>query len=255
MSVMAIVKEVSEVVHRIRVKLYPSHLPGTEGMYIARTSNEKALTVEDVCAALKNRAGYSGNYSTLVENVKAYFDEAAYQLCDGYAVNTGYYSLYPNIGGTFASPHDTFDRGEHPLTFRLRIGLRFRRLANAVNIAVEGLGSRFGFVSRFTDKKSKTANLIVTVGGIFVISGKRIKVDGDNEECGVYFEAVGEGGTRIKVAEDLAENLPTKIIGVVPPLSTSNEYRVVIVTQFSGSGGRFLKMPRTIISNFELTAE
>jgi hypothetical protein len=255
MSVMSIVKEVNEVVHRVRVKLYPSHLPAVKGLYIARTSNEKALRVEDVCAALKNRAGFTGDYSTLVENVKAYFDEAAYQLCDGYAVNTGYFSLYPNIGGTFKSLHDTFDREEHPLTFRLRIGSRFRRLAKAVNIAVEGLGSRFGSVSQFIDKSSKAENSIITGGGIFIISGKRIKVAGDNEKCGVYFETVGEGNTRIKVPEDFIENVPTKIIGIVPELLPAKSYRVVVVTQFSGSSNAFLKKPRTIVSDFELTAE
>jgi len=255
MSVMSIVKEVNEVVHRVRVKLYPSHLPATEGKYVARTSNEKALTVEDVCAALKNRAGFTGSYPTLVENVKAFFDEMAYQLCDGYAVNTGYFSLYPNIGGVFESPDDTFSREEHPLTFRLRIGAKFRRLAKAVNIAIVGLGSRIGVVSKFTDRRSKTVNKEVTGNGVFIISGKRIKVAGDKEDCGIYFELVGEPGVRIKVKDDLIENSPTKVIGIVPVLLAPKSYRVVIVTQFNGSGSNFLKNPRTIISNFELAAE
>jgi len=254
MSVMSIVKEVNEVVHRVRVKLYQSHLPGTEGKYVARTSNEKALTVEDVCAALKNRTGFTGDYTTLVENVKAYFDEAAYQLCDGYAVNTGYFSLFPNIGGLFISPDDTFKRDEHPLTFRLRIGGKLGRLARAVNIAVDGIGGRLGSISRFTDKKSKTVNKELTGSGIFVISGKRIKVVGDNEECGVYFEAVGSGA-RIKVREEFIENSTVKIIGTVPVLLAPESYRVVVVTQFNGSANTFLKKPRTITSRFELAAE
>jgi len=255
MSVMSIVKEVNEVVHRVRVKLYPSYLPEAEGAYIARTSNEKALTVEDVCAALKNRAGFSGSYSTLVENVKAFFDEAAYQLCDGYAVNTGYFSLFPNIGGLFKSPEDSFSREEHPLTFRLRTSAKLRRLAQTVNIAVEGLGGKLGSISKFTDKRSKTVNGEITGGGVFVISGKRLKVAGEHEDCGVYFEMAGEPGSRIKVREDLAENSSSKLIGVVPMLIAPNPYRVVIVTQFNGSNSLFLKKPRTITSTFQLTAE
>ena len=92
---MAIINNVTEVLHRIRVKLYHNYLPNIEGAYIARTDSEASLTVEQVCAALKNRGGFSGDYEDLVENVKQFFDEAAYQLCDGFSVNTGYYSVHP----------------------------------------------------------------------------------------------------------------------------------------------------------------
>ena len=84
---MAIINDVNEVLHRIRVKLYPNYLPNVEGIYIARTNNEASLTIEQVCAALKNRGGFTGNYEDLTENIRQFFDEAAYQLCDGFAVN------------------------------------------------------------------------------------------------------------------------------------------------------------------------
>jgi hypothetical protein len=63
---MAIINNVNEVLHRIRVKLYPNSLPHVEGAYIARTDNEVSLTVEEVCAALKNRGGFTGNYEDLL---------------------------------------------------------------------------------------------------------------------------------------------------------------------------------------------
>jgi len=37
---MAIINDVNEVLHRIRVKLYPNYLPNVEGQYIARTNSE-----------------------------------------------------------------------------------------------------------------------------------------------------------------------------------------------------------------------
>jgi hypothetical protein len=98
---MAIINNVNEVLHRIRVKLYQSYLPGVQGAYVARTDNEAILSIKEVCAALKNRGGFTGNYDDLVDHVKQYFSEAAYQLCDGFGVSTGYYSLHPNVGGTF----------------------------------------------------------------------------------------------------------------------------------------------------------
>jgi hypothetical protein len=49
------------------------------------------LSIEAVCAALKNRGGFTGNYDDLVKHVKQFFDAAAYQLCDGFAESRGAY--------------------------------------------------------------------------------------------------------------------------------------------------------------------
>ena len=75
------IKKVKDVWHHIRVKLYPNYLKNVEGAYIARTNNDASLSIEQVCAALKNRGGFTGNYEDLVDYVRKYYDEAAYQLC------------------------------------------------------------------------------------------------------------------------------------------------------------------------------
>jgi hypothetical protein len=48
--IMAIINNVTEVLHRLRVKLYPNYLPNVEGAYIARTDSEASLNIEQVCA-------------------------------------------------------------------------------------------------------------------------------------------------------------------------------------------------------------
>jgi hypothetical protein len=101
---MAIINNVTEVLHRIRAKLYPNYLQGVEGAYVARAGAEAPLTIEDVCAALKNRGGFTGSYDDLIEHVEQFFDEAAYQLADGFSVQNRYYSIHPKIGGTFNRP-------------------------------------------------------------------------------------------------------------------------------------------------------
>jgi hypothetical protein len=118
---MAIINTVTEVLHRIRVKLYPSYLPRVEGAYIARADSEATLTVEQVCAALKNRSGFTGNYADLVEHVIQFLDEVVYQLCDGFAVNLKYFVMYPNAGGIFDVVVEGHDTHKHPVTFRFRV--------------------------------------------------------------------------------------------------------------------------------------
>ena len=85
---MNITSNVGSVLHRIRVKLYPNYLPGVKGAYIARTDDEASLNIDQVCAAMKERGGFTGQYEDLVKFVKQFFDEAAYQLCDGLGVKS-----------------------------------------------------------------------------------------------------------------------------------------------------------------------
>jgi hypothetical protein len=98
---MGITEDVSYLLHRIRVRLHRNYLNGVQGKYVARTVNEKVLSIEDVCNALRTRGGFRGRYEDLLFNLCEYYEEMAYQLADGYAINNGYYSIYPNIGGTF----------------------------------------------------------------------------------------------------------------------------------------------------------
>jgi hypothetical protein len=249
---MAIINNVDEVLHRIRVKLYPNYLPKVEGAYIARTDNEAALSIEQVCAALKNRGGFTGNYDDLVDHVKQFFDESAYQLCDGFAVNTGYYSIHPNVGGTFDKVTEERRDAKHPISFRFRTRAPLRALAEHIEVEVEGLAEVNGYIDEVIDVSAEAVNETLTPGGMFAISGHKIKITGDNAAVGVYFVFTANPDQRYKVSGNLAENTSVKLIGVIPPELATGIYQVEIVTQFSG-GSNLLKEPRTITFNSPLT--
>jgi hypothetical protein len=67
----------------------------------------------------------------------------------------------------------------------------------------------------------------------------------------VYFERQG-GPVKLKVTS-LAENPPSKLIGLIPA-GPSGAYKVAVKTQASG-GSSLLKEPRTIESEFTLTRQ
>jgi hypothetical protein len=248
---MAIINDVNEVLHRIRVKLYPNYLHNVEGAYLARTDNEASLSIEEVCAALKNRGGFTGNYDDLVEHVKQFLDETAYQLCDGFAVNTGYYSLHPNVGGTFDKVNEGHDAEKHPVTFRFRTRAPLRSLAEHIEIQVEGLADVSGYIDEFIDVTTDAIDEALTPGGQFSISGSKIKIAGDNADVGVYFVSAADASQRVKVSGNLAENTASKVIGMVPAL-TAGTYKLEVVTQHA-SGGTLLKEPRASEGAFTLT--
>ena len=53
-AAMSVVNNADDIFHRIRVKLRHNYLPSLEGSYVARTKNEAALSIENVCASMKN---------------------------------------------------------------------------------------------------------------------------------------------------------------------------------------------------------
>jgi len=249
------IKQIDDVLHTIKVRLYRANLPRAKGAFYARPVNEAVLSVEDVAAALKSRGRFTGNYRELVQHVREFFLEMAYQLCDGYAVNTGWFLVQPVIGGLFNSANGEFDPGKHAADFRYRTGARLRRLARNIVIKIEGEADTSGCIDLFTDVESGLENQTVTPGGFFRIEGLKIKVAGvegaadPGPECGVWFvKDAGAPPQRYKVTRALAENTRAKVIGMVPALP-AGDYGIEIVTCFAG-GGKRLKSPKTVKSGF-----
>jgi hypothetical protein len=243
----------TEVLHRVRVKLHPNYLPKVEGAYIARTDSEASLTIEEVCAAGKSRGGFTASYDDIVEHVHQFFGEAAYQLCDGFAVNMGYFSVHPNVGGTFDKATEGHDTGKHPVTFRFRTRAPLRALAERIIVEVEGLADIAGYIDEFIDVSTEAVNETLTPGGQFSVSGHKIKVAGDSPDIGIYFASAADPSVRVKAAGHLAENAPHRLIGIIPASLAPGAYTLEVVTQYS-SGQTFLKEPRTLTFAGELTA-
>jgi len=247
---MSRVDPVVEVIHRIRVKLYPGYLPGIKGAYIAKTDPEAVLGIEEVCTYLLNRGGYTGSYEDLVRCVRQFFDELVYQLCNGFAVNTGYFSIHPSVGGVFHSDKDGWNPKEHPVSFTFRIKGKLRRAVELVSVEIEGIEDGAGYIDEFHDVDEDSKNAFYAPGNMVVITGDKIKVAGKDPACGVFLVPVDDPSKAVKL-ENLAANTPTKII--VRALRTGYRHnRIEIRTGYTGSGTIFLKELRTITSDFIL---
>jgi hypothetical protein len=218
-------------------------------VYIARTDDEASRNVEQICSEMKNRGGFTGNYDDLVGNVKQFFDEAAYQLCDGYSVNTGYYSLHPRVGGTFDAIREGIDEKKHPVTFSFRTRNPLRELAQRIEIFVEGVADVQGYIDEVLDVTTGAVNETLTPGGMVVITGSRIKVVGDKPGIGIALNGSRAGGTPYnqQFSDKYAENDPSKVIAVLPPTIPEGQFAIKITTQYT-QGGTLLKEPRVVSS-------
>ena len=249
---MAIINNINEKLHRMKVKLYPTCLPKLQGRYIARTNSEASLNIEELCTYLNNRGGFADNYENLLQHVRQFFDEAAYQLCNGFSVNLGYFTIHPNIGGTFDANADGNDLRKHRISFRFHELAPLRRLTEHIIVEIEGIYDGTGWIEEFIDIDGDLAGNEFSPGNQFCITGQKIKVAGDDESCGVFFVPVDDPSKAVKVKR-LAENNPTKIIGRAP-CTGHNRNWLEIRTQFNGSSGSFLKKLRVIKSDFILEA-
>ena len=210
------------------------------------------FSMEDVCKILKTRGGFSGNYEDLIDHVRQYYNEVAYQLCDGYTVNNGFYSVHPNIGGTFDGVNEAHDHQKHPISFHFSVRPKLRELTKHIDVNVDGIADTNGYIDTFSDSEGDCVNDLYTPGHMFIIHGHKIKLAGDDPSVGVYFIPEDDPSKAVK-ATRIGENNPSKITGIAP--CTASQYnRIEIRTQFSGATDKLLKTVRRITSTFIVEA-
>ncbi|MDR0314104.1 MAG: DUF4469 domain-containing protein [Treponema sp.] len=247
---MSIINTVKTELHKIRIRLHPSNLPGAEGTWFARVNNEAILSIEEIAASLKDRGGFTGSYNDLVNHVRQFLDEMAYQLCNGYAVNTGYFSIHPNVGGVFKSQHEEPNPKEHPVSFSFHARLPLRKLARQIEVKLETGVKPPGSIVHFTDIETGAEKKAVS-GNLFRICGYKIKIKGNSPDCGIYFVSAKDPTRIIKTQGPFPLNTSSKICGLIPDLP-AGKYFIEIKTQYT-IGGIDLKEPRTIRSSFTIT--
>jgi len=251
MAVTNILDGFQAVLHRVKVRLFPNYLPGIPGAYIARTSTERVLSIEDVLAAMRDRGGYKGDLDQLYEGIKRYYSEMVYQICDGYSVNTGLYKISVAIGGTFSSPNEAPDPARNPILFRMFPQALLREQARNITLDIEGLAPSDSWLDEIVDVSSGAVNESLSVGKNFQLRGSKIKVAGDpGTGYGVFFVPT-EGEGEVLVTEKLVDNQTNYVAGIIPSLNPSQTWRVEIRTFYSG--GKLLKTMRTLKLAKDLT--
>jgi hypothetical protein len=251
------VNELEDVLHKIDVRLYPSHFSNVEEPYVARVEDERVLFIEAICASLLKRGGFTGNYEDAVSNIKQFCEECAFLLLDGYGLNMKYYSIHPRVGGGWHNPDEGFDREKHPVGFSFRIRNPLRKLADEIKLNVLGVADKQGAIYEFIDEDNGNVNETCTTGRILTIRGYGLKVAGDAAHAsvvGVFFDGQQSDVTMDNHVVAVNEQATLKVL--VPNMSTPNTVKIRVVTQSQLSGhGELMKDIREITSNFVLDVQ
>ena len=246
---MAAINEINEVLHKIEAKLYPNYLGKGAGAYVARAKAEAPLSIDDVCAAAKNRGGFTGRYEDLVEHAHIFINEVVYQLLDGFSVQLGgFCSLHTSITGTYQGGNDHISAENLHVAFRTLRHLK--ELLLKVKIENEGVAGDGAYIDEILDIHTESINSVLTPGNMVHITGHKIKVEGDGPQVGVWFVSQADGA-RVNITEHLGNNRSNELLGLIPPL-TAGTYRLEVVTRFTG-GSTTLKDARTITAEPVLT--
>lgn len=203
-----------------------------------------------MCTAAVNRGGSDVSAPSMEHAVELFLKEMAYQLCDGYSINTGYFTAGTQIRGVFDSPTETFNPKKHTILFQFNQGEKLRAEIPTIEISILGVADNSAAVLQVTDVKSGSVNDQITPGRNLKIQGSKIKIAGENPANGVFFVDVAtEARTPVDITDRVVNN-PSELIVLVPDLAPGS-YRLEVVTQFTN--GNILKEPRTAVFDKILT--
>lgn len=241
----------ANILHKIRAYLYDNVLtPDNPNDFIARTTSERSLNVKEVCSAAVNRGGSDVSAPSMEHAVELFLKEMAYQLCDGYSINTGYFMAGTQIRGVFDSPTEAFNPKKHAILFQFNQGEKLRAAIPTIEISILGVADSAAAILQLTDVKSGSVNDLITPGRNLKIQGVKIKVAGEHAANGIFFINQGTQARTAVDASDWVVNNPSELIVLAPALEPGN-YRLEVVTQYASSV--LLKEPRTAVFDKILT--
>lgn len=173
-------------------------------------------------------------------------------LMSGHAVNTGLYHASVAFRGLVKNSQWNAEENEIVVNFNPGADLREAVRQTQVNI----LGAKPAGISvtGVQDVATKADNASATAGRAFTLTGRNIRIAGDNPAVGLTL--IAEGGTETTVTDDLwVINKPSTVTFIIPAQMEAGTYTLRLTTQFSGNSARLLKTPRTIENTLYIGTE
>lgn len=239
-------------VHNYDVKLYKNNLSEVANAYYARPATERTLSLTDVCKSAVSRGDASFSVKKMSVAVEEWFEEAVYQMMNGFAINNGYILMYLTMEGNFDGPKDSYDETRHKLKVKINPTAGITDELENVVVNVVGAGSIDPEISEITDMYTGNVDSTMSPGWTLCINGERLKIVGDDESCGVDLISTTDGTTTHLTGVYIMRNEPAQLWVMVPTDLAAGEYSVRVTTQFS-SQNYTLKSPRTVTYKTALT--
>ncbi|MGC9151725.1 MAG: DNA-binding domain-containing protein, partial [Microbacter sp.] len=167
--------------------MYDNLLTEDPNDYVARVSSERTLSIADIAHSAVTRGGASVSAADMEHHVNLFLKEMAYQLCDGFSINTGYFTATTLIKGVFNSPSETFNPSKHSVLFQFNQGDTLRKEIPNIEVEIMGVADNSITMTQVTDVKTGSVNDVITPNRNLRIKGYKVKIAGDNPAVGISF--------------------------------------------------------------------
>ena len=172
-------------------------------------------------------------------------------LLNGMRVNNGFFEAVPRCRGLVNGT--AWDPEANEIYVNFTQGKELREAIADVVVNVIGEKGATMYLSTSLDAATGLGLFNATAGANLTLTGKNIKVVGDDPSVGITLTD-GEGTeTRIK-AGAIGLNQPSKLIFLVPASLAAGDYTLTITTQFGGNSNSLLKTPRALTQTVHVAA-
>jgi hypothetical protein len=231
-------------VFKIIVELYELLITGRKDDRIGRVVSIGSLKVDDLIhVAVTRRTDL--NPVTLKAAYEILKETAIEEVCGGRQVEFGLTHCRLNVNGVFIGDHASWSDGEHKLFLQATPTAEVRNALKNITVEVRGMAQSGAFINMLTDVATGEINTRITPSGGVNVTGVKIKVAGNAPGVGIFLTEINGGDPIMIPATSILINDPSKISFIVPSFLSPGDYRLSIVTQFSGN--TTLKEPRTCV--------
>ena len=173
-------------------------------------------------------------------------------LLNGMRVNNGLFEAAPQCKGVVRGT--AWDPAVNSIYVNFKQGKEMREAIRSTTINVIGeKGSTF-YLSTSLDAATGATDFSATPGANLTLTGRNIKVAGDDPSVGIALIASDDTETKIP-AGAIGVNQPSKLVFVIPATLAAGDYTLRLTTQFKGDNISFLKTPRTLTQAIHLTED
>ncbi|MCG8377745.1 MAG: DUF4469 domain-containing protein, partial [Chlorobiales bacterium] len=137
------------------------------------------------------------------------------------------------------------------ISAQFTIGPELEKALKFTKVDVLGLADSGPVIGTVKDCFSNTYNRIITPKNALIITGKKIKIIGDDSQVGVYLTNT-DGGMVTKVSQ-IVVNSPRQLTIMLPAMDKGH-YQLSVVTQFTGCS-KLLKVPHSVSYRHHLQVE
>jgi len=210
--------------------------------YSAVVESNGSINSEGIIDGIMND-GSEISRETIVSIVNRYNNKATDLVLSGYNVNTGLVYMRPVIKGVFYNK--TWDPEVNSVYVSITQGADLRAAIAETTVEILGEQPIPIEILALTDLSTGKTDGSLTKGRNAEIKGSYLKIEGEDEACGISFTNTSTKEiTKLETA-DLALNEPSRLLILVPATLEAGEYELSVTTQYSG-GGKLLKQSRSI---------